>query len=302
MHWHTNSCFIIPRDTIAGRTLVSVIAIMTFLASITLGVVTMVSDSASQWNNDIAREITIQIRPMEGVDIDKSLENARQIALSFEGVNSAKLINDEDTARLLEPWLGSGLQLNDLPIPRLITVLIAKDSAPDFSAMRERLKAEIPGLSLDDHRAWVNQLTIMAYSSVLFGILVFILMMLATGLTVVFATQGAMATNRHIIEVLHIIGAKNRFIAHEFQKHFLVLGLTGASMGTVAAIFLLIGLAIWSTYGANTLQHNQMDALFGTFIVGFNGYISIIIVAALIGFLPSLTSRITVFHYLRSKM
>ena len=52
---------IVPKDSIAGRSLVMVIAIMTFLASITMGAVMLLRAAAGDWQADLAREVTIQI-------------------------------------------------------------------------------------------------------------------------------------------------------------------------------------------------------------------------------------------------
>ena len=65
---------------------------------------------------------------------------------------------------------------------------------------------------------------------------ILVLMLAATVLSVAFATRGAMATNRPIVEVLHFVGAKDGFIASQFQRHFLVLGLEGGALGGGAAI------------------------------------------------------------------
>src|ERR1700744_672027 len=62
---------IVPRASIAGRALVAVVAIMTFLASITTGAGLLVSASAAEWQSDIASEITIQVRPVSGHDLDR---------------------------------------------------------------------------------------------------------------------------------------------------------------------------------------------------------------------------------------
>ena len=64
------------------------------------------------------------------------------------------------------------------------------------------------------------------------------LVIAATMLSVTFATRGAMATNKTVIEVLHFVGAKNGFIAGNFQRHFLILGLEGGAIGGGAAIAL----------------------------------------------------------------
>ena len=87
------------------------------------------------------------------------------------------------------------------------------------------------GATLDDHRAWIERMRAMARTTIAGGIGVLLLMLAATVLSVIFATRGAMATNRPIVEVLHFIGAKSGFIAKQFQRHFLVLGLEGGLIG-----------------------------------------------------------------------
>src|SRR5215475_14521236 len=62
---------IVPRASIHGRALVAVVAIMTFLASMATGTVLLVSASAAEWQSDVASEITIQVRPLAGRDLDR---------------------------------------------------------------------------------------------------------------------------------------------------------------------------------------------------------------------------------------
>ncbi len=116
------------------------------------------------------------------------------------------------------PGWERGLNLEDLPVPRLIVVTIDETNPPDFEAMRALLKEEVPQAFLDDHRTWVDRLVQMARTTVLIGAGVLILVFTAMILTVVFATRGALSGNRHIIEVLHFVGAEGSFVAQEFQK------------------------------------------------------------------------------------
>ena len=69
---------IVPRASIAGRALVAVVAIMTFLASITTGTVLLVSASAAEWQSEVASEITVQVRPAAGRDIERDVAAAAQ--------------------------------------------------------------------------------------------------------------------------------------------------------------------------------------------------------------------------------
>jgi cell division transport system permease protein len=285
---------IVPRETIASKALIFVIGIMAFLACLTLGGVSMVNSSAERWQSDISREVTIQILPSDNTDMAAAIRRASDIALSFDGVAKVTVLNSAETARLLEPWLGAGLDLQELPIPRLLTVALTGDVKPDFSAMREKLKAEIPDSSLDDHRAWVDRLTTMALTMVAIGMGIFLLVMAATVTTVVFATRGAMAGNQDVVEVLHFVGADSQFISSQFQRHFLFLGFKGALSGAAGAIVLFIILSLWSSASLATPEGDQINALFGSFSLSWSGYFGMIIVLFLVAALTALTSRWTV--------
>lgn len=288
---------IVPREGIAGQALLTVITIMAFLACLTLGAVSMVSDTAKGWQNDISREITVQIRPFENVEMDKAIREASLIMMSFESVDNVTALGDAATKRLLEPWLGTGLQLDELPIPALLTITIKDGRKPDFTEMRKRLAEAVPSASLDDHRSWVDRLTNMAYATVIVGAFIFLLVMTATILTVVFATRGAMAGNREIIEVLHFVGADRKFISREFEQHFLMLGLKGSVTGGLTALFAFLGLGFWVSLRQATPEADQINALFGTISLGWVGYLGIFIVVMSVSILTSVTSRYTVMKH-----
>ena len=204
---------------------------MTFLAAVTSGGVAMVIGAASEWQSDIAREITIQVRPVAGRDIEAEVASAAQIARMTVGIEDVRVFSRQESERLLEPWLGPGLSLAELPVPRMIAVRIAPSSAPDAAALRQALARDIAGASLDDHRGWIERMRRMATTAIAGGIAVLGLVLSATILSVAFATRGAMASNRPIVEVLHFVGAKDAYIAAQFQRHFLTLGLKGGAIG-----------------------------------------------------------------------
>jgi cell division transport system permease protein len=256
-----------------------------------------VRDTASVWENQISREATIQIKPAEGLDMEAALETAAKIASGFAGVRSTRIVDREATARLLEPWLGSGLNIDELPVPRLVIVTIDEDNPPDFAAMRAML-ADVPSASLDDHRTWVDRLVAMARTTVTIGMAALALMLAATVLSVVFATRGAMAGNGHIIEVLHFVGAEARFIAAEFRRHFLLTGMKGAAAGGLAAIIVFILFSIWSSRNLATPEADQATALFGNFAIGASGYGGVALIVVVIGALTAATSHFTVVTYL----
>ncbi|MEQ8481216.1 MAG: ABC transporter permease [Hoeflea sp.] len=290
---------IVPPLNVSGRALMVVIAIMSFLCALTLGAVTMVQEKAEDWQGDVSSEITIQIRPAEGLDIEEALREVRGIALSYRGALTAEIVDRSSTARLLEPWLGEGFDMDELPVPRLVIVTIDEAAPPDFGAMREALAESVPSASLDDHRAWASRLITMARITVLVGVGVLSLMVSTTMLTVIFATRGAMAGNRHIVEVLHFVGAETGFIAAEFQKRFLMIGLKGAATGGGLAILAFLLLGAWQSNSLATAANDQVTALFGRFTLSGAGYVGILGVVVLISVMTAFTTRLTVVRTIR---
>jgi cell division transport system permease protein len=287
---------IVPADSIAGRALMAVIAIMTFLAALTLGATVLVRSAAGEWQSAVAREVTIQLRPTDQRDIEADLRKAAAIASEAPGIASVRTYSREESASLLEPWLGSSLPLGDLPVPRLIVVRIAPDEVPDMAALRRQL-ADIPGATLDDHRSYIDRMRAMARSAVAIGLGVLALVVAAAMMSVMFATRGAMAANRQIIEVLHVVGAKDGFIAAEFQRHFLLVGLKGGAIGGIIAMLLfgLIGLTSdWLVGGPS-----DTAALFGNLSLGAAGYGAMVGLIVLIAAVTAGTSRLTVRRTLK---
>jgi cell division transport system permease protein len=293
-HWPKVATAIVPKSTIAGRSLAAVVAIMTFLAALTAGSAMMVVSAATDWSADVGREVTIQVRPVTGRDLDADLRKAVEITRAAAGIADVRVYTKEESARLVEPWLGKGLDLNDLPIPRLIVVKLRSDAPPDLDALRTALAAQVASASLDDHRRWIGRMRDMAGAAAGTGVAILALVLVVTVLSVTFATRGAMATNRPIIEVLHYVGATDSFVARQFQRHFLVLGFKGGMIGGGAAITLfgvLQGMNVWL---AGTPGGDEAEALFGSFTIGGIGYLAILGQIVLMALVTALASRRTV--------
>lgn len=285
---------IVPRNSIAGSALVAVIAIMAFLASMALGAVVLVRAAASEWQSAVAREVTIQIRPADGRDLDAEVAQAVGVARAVAGVADVRPFTREESARLLEPWLGAGLALDELPVPRMIIVKIAPGGAPDLTALRKALAERVAGASLDDHRGWVERMRVMSRTAVAVGIGVLGLVLAATMLSISFATRGAMASNKPVVEVLHFVGAKDSFIAAEFQQHFLFLGLKGGAIGGSLAMLAFLLAGFLSDRYKSTAGEEQVAALFGSFALGPEGYAAVVGLVVLFAAVTASTSRLTV--------
>jgi cell division transport system permease protein len=291
---------IVPKDTIAGRSLMVVVAIMTFLAALTTGVAMLVVSAASDWQSEVGREVTIQVRPAPGRNIDADVKSASDIARAAPGIADVRALTREESAQLVEPWLGAGLALDDLPIPRLIIVKLTPGIRPDFTSLRQALATRVPTSSLDDHRRWIDRMRTMAGTAVFGCIAVLGLVWAVTVLSVTFATRGTMAANRPIVEVLHYVGATDGFVSGQFQRHFLLLGFKGGALGGGAAILLFGILEAANTWLAGTAGGDQIAGLFGNLSIGVTGYLAILLQILFMALVTAFASRRTVNRTLKT--
>src|SRR4051812_10459620 len=286
---------IVPRASISGRALVAVVAIMTFLASITTGTVLLVSASAAEWQSEVASEITVQVRPQAGRDLDRDAAAAAEAMRTQDYVVQVKPFTKEESAKLLEPWLGSGLSIDQLPVPRVIVARVQPGAVLDLAALRSRVVQVAPSASVDDHRAWIERMRSMTGATVFAGIAILALVIAATIISFSFATRGAMAANRPIVEVLHFVGAGDTYIANRFLRHFLRLGLEGGVIGGGVAMLGFGFSESIASWFSGTPVGDQFAALLGTFSLRPSGYLALAAQAVLIAAITAWASRRTLF-------
>ncbi|MES2905475.1 MAG: ABC transporter permease [Pseudomonadota bacterium] len=290
---------IVPPHSIAGRALVVVLGIMCFLACLTVAAVTLVVESASDWQRGISREATIQLRPLSNAPIEAEMSKAITLARTTPGILSVRALSQSENEELMKGWFGSSLDLAELPIPRMIELQVDQRRPPDLEALAFELRMKVKGASLDDHRQWRDRLALMTGSVVAIGVLILVLVLVAATLSVIFSTRAAMAANRDIVDVLNLVGAEDKFIARSFQRRFLQLGLEGGVCGGVAALiaFPLTNFLIRVFFGA--AGEAQLDVLIGGAGLTIASVIAIIVTVLAIALISSVTSRFTVRHYLR---
>jgi len=229
----------LSRDA-SSRFLPWLIAFMVWLAAMALAVVMILSAAGEQWRAGLAGTLTVQIAPAaEGgaAALDARVAQAVKLLRATPGVASAAPISVDRVAALLEPWLGKdALSADiDLPVPRLIDVRLAEGAAIDSAALKSRLAAEIPGAALDDHGLWLDRLVALASALEAIAFAVVGLIGLAAVATVVFATRTGLAIHYDVVELLHLIGAQDGYVARQFQGRAFWLGLVGGLIGTLLA-------------------------------------------------------------------
>jgi cell division transport system permease protein len=293
---------IVPADCVTGRSLTLVISIMCFFACLTAGAAYMTNQSAAAWLKDIASEVTVQIEPREKVETENTVREVATFLNGHIGVRHARPLSLEDSAALLEPWLGQSDALKTLPVPRLIALELDRGSPPDLTALRAALEKQFKAVTLDDHRHWQQQIRTVARSFALGGLAILTLVAAATTAIVVSATRSAIASNREIVEVLHFVGATDRFIAREFAKHFLNLGIRAGLVGAISATLVFLGLPMgMEVLGGGTMSLVELRQIVGAGTLDAPGHLLLGIVVIVIAGMCMLTSRFSVYRILHSR-
>jgi cell division transport system permease protein len=243
---------VLPQRGTTGTALVIVMTIMSFLACLAIWATLSIASATHTWTSGIANTITVEIKPPETGDVDpRSVRAALDILQKAKGVASAHALDAKETGALIEPWLGSAGLEAALPLPVLIDVKLTSRHELDVPRLTVALAKGAPGAVLDDHTRWTARLLAVSRSLTLISLAVLSLVLLAATAIIVFATRAGLMAHGGIVEILHLSGAHNEFIASEFARHFRRLGLRAGTMGLVAALTTLL-VAYFATMSSDT--------------------------------------------------
>lgn len=247
------------------------------------------TDALRQWDESLAGALTLQV-PANTTQprTDTVLAALKQT----KGVMSARLLGPDETAKLLQPWLGSGVPAGSLPLPRLIDVRVDPYTMIDYKTLHEQLASIVPDARLDDNGSWlggVRESALRIEGVIIAGVVV------ATALVmtiVVFTARIGLAIHRSVIELLHLLGAQDAYIAWQFQIHALSLGLRGGLVGAGAAVVTVIVLGP----AVRMLQLPVPVAVYG--IVDWRMWLLLIATCVIAGGVAMVTARVTVLRQL----
>lgn len=221
------------------RLLPWIVGIMVYLAVMMLMGAIVLAQVAAGWDDDLTGSLTVQIAASEDVSdaaLDKQVEDVVRILGATSGVAAARPVPAKLTAALLEPWLGSDIDLRDFPLPRVIDVTLSPSADIDFKALAQQLRKAVPGAELDSHEFWREQMMSLVGVLEVLVLLVIVLITASTMAAVMFATRSGVAIHREVIEVLHLIGATDDNIAQEFKRQARRLALFGSLPGMLFAL------------------------------------------------------------------
>ena len=237
---------LLPEAGAAGLPLTIVVAILAFMASVALIGNVAVSRAVTAWTADLTGAVTVQVKGEDSVAIAEETDRAAAVLRDRRGVASVRRLTRAEAEELLAPWFGTGLPA-DVPVPGLVTATVTAEARGDLDALRADLAAAAPSAVLDDHGGFNDRLVAAGGRLKGLAFTIFAVTMLAAAAVIVFAARAGLAANKPIIEVLHLVGASDGFIAREVQRRYLLLGLRGGLIGALLAVVVVSLIAAGSS-------------------------------------------------------
>lgn len=284
---------IIPSNVASLRSLTVTMAVMSYLACLAIGALILVERAVTSWTSGLSQEMTIQVAHVRDADIDAEVAKAQAIASGFPGVLKAEALADEAGAKLLEPWLGTRA-LEGLPVPRLIRVLIDPNRPLDVEALATAISAA-KGARLDTHRKWEAELTRMARALSVLSYAILLLISVSAIAIVIFATRAVLQANRPIVDLLHLVGARDSYIARQIDGRFLRTGMLSGFIGVGLGLFtfLLLGLS-----GGGGMAAASRSLLFSAPETAIWSYLLLFAVPVAATLICLITARVTLMRRL----
>ena len=236
----------LPERESRDAALIFVVAVLCFLACLTAMGVIAANRAAAGWTGQLTGEATVIVRPVGGETPDAAAARAAEALAGVAGVSEARALEPAKAYDLIRPWLGDVSDLADLPVPRLVAVTLDPKHPATASALRQALKSQDVDAVVDDHSIWIKDIRKAGDVVRWLGAGVFALIAGAAAAVIAFATRAGLAARRDVVEVLHLAGAEDGYIARLFQVRFARLaglaGLIGAAgAGLVGAVLRLLG-------------------------------------------------------------
>ena len=219
------------------------ISIAVFIFAITLSGVLSINSMLQNWNDSILGSLTVQIMPVTNTKKEKALaetlahqDKAIEFLKTVDGVEKVVPLKDEQLKRLIQPWLGDGVNIENLPMPRIIDVKVKKNAEIDFIDLSAKLAQATPMASIDNHKLWLSKLIKFADGLKMLAMSVLFLVIMITSGAIFYTTQTSLGLHRYIIEILHQMGAKDTYIAQQYAHRMARIGLIGGLIGVACAV------------------------------------------------------------------
>ncbi|KCZ61262.1 cell division protein FtsX [Hyphomonas chukchiensis] len=283
---------LLPVEDVREAALFFVVGALCFLAALAALSAKSTYGAAKSWTAEVQGELTVSLPDADRRGADDAAKIIRQI----EGVRDVRVFSKNEIDALLEPNFGSRGLPDSLPLPQLVAVKADPNVTDMGPTIARKLTEAGIASAVDEHADWAGDVRrVLAIARMTAMIAVALLVSTAVAV-IAFATHAALLARRDIVDVLHLAGARDRFIAGLFERRFWILGLRAGSVGALMAL----GAAALMIF---TVQaHGGRSGLLPELSLDFFDLVILVITPVIAGFAARLAARITVIRALKGVM
>ena len=164
---------------------------------------------------------------------DTRLDAALKILRTLPNIENITILEKNDIEKLISPLVETDIFQNIL-LPALVEIRI--NNREVLPNLESSLKNLAPDIFVENHaELFLFDSKVFFGAEKLFVAIVGLITMVAI-ISIIFAVFTGLSVNKEVIQVMHLIGAKNGFIARAFQKHiFIVLSFSSIFGACLAA-------------------------------------------------------------------
>ena len=278
---------LLPVEDAREMALFFVVGALCFLAALATLSAKSTYGAARSWTAEVEGELTVSLP-----DADRrGAEDARQLIEATDGVREARLLSKQEIDALLEPNFGSRGLPESLPLPQLIAVTAEPDAQFMGPTLERRVTEAGYAHAVDEHADWAGDVRRMLAIARLVALLA------STAVAVIaFATHAALLARRDIVDVLHLAGARDRYIAGLFERRFWLLGLRAGAVGALLAL----GAAAAMIFGVHS--SGARSGLLPVLSLDIVDLLILVLTPVIAGLAARIAARVTVIRSLKSVM
>ena len=284
---------LLPATDAREAALFFVIGALCFLAALAALTTRGTYKAAEAWGAQIEGDITVVMRDTDRRTAEEAAERVSLLANVFE----ARVLSRDEVEILLEPSLGPGGMPEGLPVPMLMVVqadVAVGDPSNQISAVLNELSidGDVAGNAgyAENVRGALGVLRLVALSIVA--------LLSATAIAVIaFATHAALLARRDIVDVLHLSGAEDRYIAGLFERRFWILALQAGMGGAIAAL-MITALIVFTGSGSQGVEAQLLPRL----SLDFWDIVILLITPVIAGLAARMAARVTVLNSLKGTL
>lgn len=289
----------LPLDRNAGNKFVKIlVGLMTVLLMLSLSGAFALSGLAERWSSGLESKASVEIpaKDINGILLpqDKIKTATQKIALMLEDdktIETVSVLSEAEIMELISPWLGDDIDTQTTPFPGIISITFYKQADINENALIKRIQNIAPQARLDTHEGWLEDVLRLT-GSLRFAayIIVFVI-----GLTTIVAIAGAvrarLSAYKEDLELLHLMGAQDNYIARQLQRHTMILALQGSFLGFLFGLMLL-GMLAW-------FLSSKDLSLIPDFTLSGAQKITLLLIPLIISAMAMGTARLTVLRTLK---